>query len=68
LKVVIEINCDNEAFRGDDCGSALARILRPLADHFEFQSAADIRVRLFDPRILFDINGNRVGDATFIDD
>jgi len=63
MRVVITIDCDNEAFDGADCGSEIARILRPLADHLEFESNRTIaRGYGATPKRLHDKNGNTVGD------
>jgi len=62
MKLVITIDCDNEAFDGADCGNELARILRPLPDLFEFESKGTIARRYgANPKRLRDINGNTVG-------
>ena len=62
MKVMITIDCDNDAFRGADCGKELARILRPLPDLFEFESKNTIARRYgTNPKPLRDINGNTVG-------
>ena len=63
MKLLIEITCDNAAFNDDDSnpdvGNECARILRELAEKFEYVSSpAD--------RIVFDVNGNRVGQAEFV--
>jgi hypothetical protein len=68
MKVVITINCENEAFNVADCGSELARILRQLANKLEFQPRANLtpppgrrkRIRLVDH------NGDTVGEAKFM--
>jgi len=62
MKLVITINCDNEAFNGHDCGTEIARILRPLPDLFEFESKSTIARRYgANPKRLRDVNGNTVG-------
>jgi hypothetical protein len=67
MKVMITINCDNDAFRGADCGIELARILRPLPDLFEFESKSTIARRYgANPKRLSDINGNTVGKLTVV--
>lgn len=64
MKFLLEIDCDNAAFLNDDYsapanGQELARILRDLADKVEdFDDVSD-----FD-RVLYDVNGNRVGKVT----
>jgi hypothetical protein len=35
MRLVIRVDCDNEAFNGADCGSELARILRQLANKLD---------------------------------
>jgi len=62
MKLVITIDCDNEAFNGQDCGTEIARILRPLPDLFEFESKGTIARRYgANPKRLRDVNGNTVG-------
>jgi hypothetical protein len=69
MKFVITINCDNAAFRGEDCGTEIARILRPIPDNVEFESADDLEALYGDrPKSLFDIEGKHVGDITFEND
>ncbi len=58
MKITIEINADNAAFEGADCGPELARILATLARRLKDLDAegvadADERLR--------DLNGNTVG-------
>ena len=68
MRVVINVDCDNEAFNGADCGSELARILRQLANKLEFEPkeiltprpGSHIRIRLVDH------NGNPVGETKFM--
>ena len=52
MKAKIEIKMDNSAFDGDP-SVELGRILSELSDHFEDSGMYN--------KILFDINGNRVG-------
>ena len=67
MKLVLTIDCDNEAFDGADCGTELARILRPLADLFEFESKSTISRRYgSNPKRLRDINGNTVGKLSVV--
>ena len=62
MKLVITIDCDNEAFNGQDCGRELARILKIVTDRVDLESKSDlIRGYHGDPKSLFDTNGNRVG-------
>ena len=62
MKLVITIDCDNEAFNGQDCGRELARILQIVTDRVDLESKSDlIRGYHGDPKSLFDTNGNRVG-------
>ena len=42
MKVVITIAIDSEAFNGKDCGCELARMLRAIAEPFEFEPKATI--------------------------
>lgn len=51
----ITIKTDNAAF-ADDPAPEIARILRRLADRLEADGVAP-------ERVLFDVNGNRVGEA-----
>jgi len=69
VKLVITIDCDNEAFDGADCGNELARILRPFIDLFEFESKSAIARRYgANPKRLRDINGNTVGKLAVVVD
>jgi hypothetical protein len=62
MRLVITIDCENEAFDGADCGNEVARILRPLTDLFEFESKSTIARRYgANPKRLRDVNGNTVG-------
>jgi hypothetical protein len=58
MKIRIEIATDNAAF-ADAPSTEVARILRKLADQYEQNMAIDFGVT------LFDVNGNRVGEATW---
>lgn len=64
MQFQLTIDCDNAAFLNDDYnapanGQELARILRDLADKVEsFDDVSDFE------RVLYDVNGNRVGKAT----
>ena len=61
MKLVITIDCDNEVFRGADCGNELARILRPIPDLFEFESKSTIARRYgANPKRLRDSTNNSV--------
>jgi hypothetical protein len=68
MKVVITIDCENEAFNGADCGTELARILRLLANKLELQSKEYLtprpgrrnRIRLVDH------DGMPVGEVKFM--
>jgi hypothetical protein len=55
----INIDCNSAAFDGDDCGPELARILHLLAHGVELMHGKETRFLEY----LFDINGNRCGDA-----
>ena len=69
MRVLITINCDNEAFDGADCGSEIARILRPLADLLDFESKRTIARRYgANPMRLRDKNGNTVGKLAVVRD
>jgi hypothetical protein len=69
MKLVITINCDNEAFNGQDCGHELARILQIVTDRVDLESKSDlIRGYHGDPKSLLDINGNRVGSMELAED
>lgn len=60
MKFNLEIQCDNASF-GEDAeerGIEVASILRDAADHLE-GGAQELP--------LFDINGNRVGTATYVE-
>ncbi len=68
MTLVIRIDCDSEAFNGADCGSEIARILRPLADRLEFESKNTIASRYgHKPKRLRDKNGNTVGKVVVRD-
>ena len=56
MRVIITINCDNDAFRPE--GLEVARILREQADRIEQR----ISIRGSDASILRDFNGNRCGE------
>jgi hypothetical protein len=62
MKVVLTIDCDNEAFNGADCGCELSRILRRLVNVLEFapKSAIGRRYRAT-PMRLRDREGNMIG-------
>jgi hypothetical protein len=61
MKLEIVINCETEAFNGEDCGTVIARILRPLPDLFEFESKSTIASRYgTSPKRLRDKNGKTV--------
>jgi hypothetical protein len=68
MKILIKINCGNEAFNGADCGTELARILQQLANKLEFQDKDYLtprpgkrhRIRLVDH------DGAPVGEAKFM--
>ena len=69
MKVVITIDCNNDAFNGADCGNELARILRPLPDLFEFESKSTIARRYgANAKPLRDTNGNTVGKLVVLRD
>jgi hypothetical protein len=69
MKAIIEISCDNAAFKDEGDGSdddayrdcELARILRTAADHLSGGTAGDSLK-------LYDINGNKVGTYRIEDD
>jgi hypothetical protein len=54
----ITIECNNAAFDGDACGEEVARILRELASDLDGGDVEDDATFF-----LFDLNGNRCGDA-----
>jgi hypothetical protein len=56
----LTIDTGNAAFEGDDAGHELARILRNLAAKLEANGPPAKRG---DPWPLYDVNGNRVGEA-----
>jgi hypothetical protein len=67
MKLEIVINCNTEAFNGADCGSEIARILRPLPDRFEFESkSAIVRRYRTHPKRLRDKNGETVGKLAIV--
>lgn len=61
--LTVKINAVNAAFEDENRGPELARILRGLADRVErggcCYDGADL--------VLFDLNGNRCGEARFDD-
>lgn len=59
MKFKLEIDCDNAAF--EDPGTEVARILHDLADRV----GQHMPVR-GDSFVLYDINGNKVGEARTI--
>jgi len=62
MKLVIEINLDNDAFADGNMGAEIARLLRKYSGLVEYAPSAtpdDL------DRTMSDINGNRVGLATF---
>lgn len=60
MQYTLTINCDNDAFV-DDPGQEIQRILRDTRDRINVRG-------LEDEVILRDINGARVGTATFTSD
>ena len=67
MKLVITIDCDNEAFNGQDCGTEIANILNRIMRSMEFESKKELRREYGDkPRKLADTNGNTVGSLKFI--
>ena len=64
MTFTLTIKCDNAAFREDDrpddnraaCGAEGARILHPVAEQVADGLEAE------DYRLIFDVNGNSVGD------
>lgn len=61
MRLTITIDCENEAFGENDCDRSdeCSRILDQLAARLESKGFDDF------PLPLFDVNGNRVGVATF---
>lgn len=59
MQVSIVIEQDNEAFSDGNNGSETARILRELADYCDGYDIEGMT------RNLYDINGNRVGVASW---
>ena len=55
MKIVIEIRMNNSAFENEN-GNELARILNGLASRVDEKTLQE-----GDGKLLFDINGNRVG-------
>lgn len=55
----IQIDTDNAAFEGDNCGAEVARILQALARRIDTYSADDFKPG--DVTLLRDVNGNTVG-------
>jgi hypothetical protein len=68
MKLVITIECENEAFSGADCATELARILRQLANKLEFQDKEYLTPRPGKRRRIWlgDHNGIAVGEAKFM--
>lgn len=65
-KVTIQIDLDNDAFRGDDCGPELARVLETIAHQVKYVNRQDLEGHQPMPR---DTNGNCCGFVSFeIDD
>jgi hypothetical protein len=58
MKFTLEIDCDNSAFEPIP-EAEVASLLRKLADQIEHEPP---------PWPIFDINGNRVGTARFIEE
>lgn len=56
MKILIEINCDNEAFTNAQCRE-ISHILQDLA---QFVECSDLPYDA-DPKPLYDSNGNKVG-------
>ena len=61
--ITIKIKTDNAAFEGDDLGREVGRILHRYADYVESLSGDVAEDRMV--QVLFEINGNAVGKATF---
>ncbi len=69
MKFVTTIDCDIEVFKDADCGSELARILRPLADRLEFESKSAIARRYrARPKRLRDRDGKTVRELDVVTD
>jgi len=62
MKLQITINCDNDAFAGDDLGFEIARILTNYANSIKGISHDHPERYLLSPDRLRDINGNVVGN------
>jgi len=60
--LVIQLDLDNDAFSGDDCGPEIARILEELARCIRYTSREDLEGHEPVPR---DSNGNRCGTVDF---
>jgi hypothetical protein len=61
MKFILRVhNLDNAAFEGNHCAPAIADILETVAR--ELRNAGDLHKDGFE-RALFDVNGNRVGNA-----
>ncbi len=67
MQLIVTIDCDNEAFRGADCGSELVHLFESYANDLEFVSQDDI-LNVYSPKPapIFDRNGNRVGSFIVI--
>ena len=66
MKLVITIDCDNEAFNGQDCGTEIANILNRIMRSMEFESKKELlRAYRGKPHKLADTNGNTVGSLRF---
>ena len=46
MKLVITIDCDNEAFNGQDCGTEIANILNRIMRSMEFESKKELVARM----------------------
>ena len=57
MRLTITIDCDNDAFCDDHSGTEAARILRHVAQQIDGSDLAE------GEGALYDINGNRVGEA-----
>ena len=61
MKFILRINnLDNEAFEGNHSAPAVAEILETVAR--ELRNTGDLHKNDFE-KALFDVNGNRVGNA-----
>lgn len=58
--ITITLNCDNDAFSGENAPTEIARLLTEAARRFEQADLNDL-VNDLVPAVLMDINGNKAG-------